>query len=400
MKAMKLRQPVGIYVHIPFCVRKCFYCDFNSGPAGESKRRRQLKALEQEIRNSPWRRASARTVFFGGGTPSELQLDELGRLVKALGDSFDLGGVTEWSIECNPGTVTTQSLSAYRQMGFNRISLGVQSFQDEYLKALGRVHVAAEARESVGWVRQAGFDNLNLDLIFALPGQSLQEWQADLDQALALQPEHLSLYQLTIEKNTEFGRLKDLGQFQETDDDSCADMYEMALDFTQEAGCQQYEISHFARPGRRCQHNWIYWRNQPYLGFGVSAASYLNGVRWTNCGDWESYAAAAPTGRIPRDSQEELAPRQALAEEIMLGLRTAEGISIAEISGRYGIDAAQIYSSSIALLAQEGLIECSSDRISLTRRGMLLANSVCGEFLEVAGDGSGSQASRSKAVRL
>lgn len=384
MVAMPSDQPLGIYVHIPFCQRKCFYCDFNSGPAGELKRQRHLKALEQEIRNSPWRGSSARTVFFGGGTPSELSLDELSRLVQALGDSFDLSGASEWSIECNPGTLTPQSLGAYRRMGFNRISLGAQSFQDKFLKALGRVHDAAQAIEAIGWIGQAGFDNLNLDLIFALPGQSLAQWQADLERALAFQPQHLSLYQLTIEKNTEFGRLRDLGRFQETDEDACADMYEMALDLTQAAGYRQYEISNFALPGRRCLHNWIYWRNQPYLGFGVSAASYVNGLRWTNCADWESYAAAAPSDRIPLDSQEKLPPQRALAEEIMLGLRTAQGVSMTEVSGRYGIDAARAYSETIAFLAQEGLIERSSDRICLTRRGMLLANSVCAEFLEAA----------------
>ena len=157
-------------------------------------------------------------------------------------------------------------------------------------------------------------------------------------------------------------------------------MYELALDLTRAAGFEQYEISNFARPGRRCRHNCIYWRNQPYLGFGLSAASYLNGVRWTNCGDWETYAAAAATGRIPRDSHEELAPLQALAEEIMLGLRTTEGVSMAELSQRYGIDAAPLCSSAIAFLARQGLIRNSSERICLTRRGMLLANSVCGEF--------------------
>jgi len=383
IRAMPKRQPLGIYVHIPFCVRKCFYCDFNSGPAGDFKRRQQLEALEQEIRRSPFRPAAARTVFFGGGTPSELNLDELARLADALDGSFDLSGVEEWSIECNPGTLTTQWLSACRQMGFDRISLGVQSFQDRFLKALGRVHDAGQARQAIRWVRQAGFDNLNIDLIFALPGQGLQDWQSDLEEALAFAPDHLSLYQLTIEKNTEFGRLKDLGRFQETDEETSAQMYEMALDLTQAAGFEQYEISNFARPGRRCRHNSIYWRNQPYLGFGLSAASYLDGVRWTNCADWDAYASAAPTGQIPRQSQEKLAPQQALAEEIMLGLRTAEGVSLAELADRYGIDASRIYSSTVDFLRQEGLIQTSPDRIHLTRRGKLLANSVCGEFWDV-----------------
>lgn len=372
---------LGIYVHIPFCVRKCHYCDFNSGPVNDEMRKRYLQALELEIRNNPWRGSPARTLFLGGGTPSELLTQELASVVQALRESFALANDGEWSIECNPGTVTVESLREMRELGFNRISLGVQSFHDHHLEALGRIHDAADALEAYEWARQAGFDNVNLDLIFALPGQTPAEWKADLGQALRLFPEHLSLYNLTVEPNTEFGHRKTRGELQEIDEETSAVMYERAMDLTAAHGYEHYEISNYAQPGRQCAHNWIYWRNEPYLGFGISAASFMGGMRWSNTGNMNTYLQAAPSGRVPHASEEALRGRDALSEEIMLALRTREGISIPDLSARHGMRVDQLFRETFDFLKAQELLTEHNERVVLTRRGKMLANEVCVRFL-------------------
>lgn len=379
-------RPLGLYVHIPFCVRKCHYCDFAAGPAPEATRRRYVEALEREIRRSPWAGQPARTVFFGGGTPSELATEQLERIVRALRETFpfepDGDSPPEWSIECNPGTVTEESLAAMRRMGFDRISLGVQSFHDHHLRAIGRIHTAAEAEAAVRAARSAGFRRLNLDLIFGLPGQTLEEWKADLERALALEPEHLSLYQLTLEAGTEFGRRYRLGLLSLPEDDLCADMYEWALDRVPAAGLEQYEVSNFARPGEECRHNLIYWRDEPFLGFGLSAASYVDGCRWAATRTMHRYLATADRpGGPERAYEERLPPRERLGEAVMLGLRTREGVDLAALGARYGIDAEALFAEAIARLERDGLLVRDGCRVRLTRRGLMLANVASAAFL-------------------
>ncbi|RPJ86012.1 MAG: radical SAM family heme chaperone HemW, partial [Acidobacteria bacterium] len=279
----------GIYVHIPFCVRKCPYCDFVTAPGNREERVSYLDALQSEIRASEWRGYQARTIYFGGGTPSELGPPDLQRVIETVQDVFGVPSGAECSIECNPGTLSKSKLARMRSMGFNRLSLGVQSFSDRFLRSLGRIHTSAEASEAYQLIRSARFDNVNLDLIFGLPGQTLEDWHKDLREALDLRPEHLSLYGLTIEPETEFGRLKQRGQFEEVDEELAASMYETAVDLCAGAGYVQYEISNFALPGKECRHNLIYWHNEDYLGFGVSAASYVGGVRWSNVKDRAGY---------------------------------------------------------------------------------------------------------------
>lgn len=373
--------PLGVYVHVPFCIRKCPYCDFNSGPVREGTRRPHLEALEREIRRSPWRGCRGRTVYFGGGTPSELSGPELEALVTALRHTFALAEAAEWSIECNPGTVSLDSFRFMRGLGFNRVSLGVQSLHDRHLRFLGRIHDADEARKAYAWARTAGFHDVNLDLLFAIPGQTLVEWIRDLDEVLALGPDHLSLYNLTLEPNTEFGRRHARKELQEPDEELAAAQFEEALDRTAAAGYEHYEISSYARSGSKCLHNLIYWRNEPYLGFGLSAASYIDGRRWTNTGHYGKYAAAAPSGRVPRATEEALTGQAALAEEIMLRLRMREGFSLSDLSHRYETDAAALYRETLDFLTVQGLIEGDGDRVRLTRRGVLLATEVTAEFL-------------------
>ena len=367
---------IGLYLHIPFCSRKCEYCNFNSGPLDPTARQAYLAALTGEMTGSPWKGYTVKTVSFGGGTPSELTSTELGQLVDTLRRTFVLKPEAEWSIECNPDGVNSAFFVALLEMGFNRVSLGVQSFHDHHLQRLGRVHDSAEARAAYRWLREAGCDNVNLDLLFGLPGQTLQEWKADLSEALTLSPEHLSLYNLTIEPATEFGNLQARGELQEMNEDLSADMYELAMELTPAAGYRQYEISHYSRPGRQCVQNLMYWHNEPYLGFGVSAASFMEGVRWTNTGNLLEYARTAASGHVSRAREEKLEGREALGEEIMLRLRTDEGISLSALSTRYGFDVAALFAHSLESLAAHGLVTQVEDRVRLTRRGKLMADEV------------------------
>jgi oxygen-independent coproporphyrinogen-3 oxidase len=374
--------PLAVYVHIPFCVRKCYYCDFNSGPASDAIRDQYVDALIEEIHRTPWRGQPARTVFFGGGTPSELNGSQLGRITAALTESFELLSGSEATIECNPGTITLASLREMRALGFNRISLGVQSFHDHHLQAIGRIHNAAEAREAVRVAREAGFRRLNVDLIFCLPEQTLAEWQQDVEWALELRPEHLSLYNLTIEENTEFGRRHRLNVLSLPDEDLSADMYEWTLDRMQDAGFVQYEVSNFALPGEECRHNQVYWRQEPSLGFGISAASYYDGVRWTNTGSMQRYLATAGSETGPdRGSEERLEPLTACGESIMLALRTCDGVDLEVMAARYGLDAQRTYGDVVQSLLEDRLLQQEGRRLTLTRRGIMLANAVCGQFL-------------------
>jgi oxygen-independent coproporphyrinogen-3 oxidase len=389
---MAMPGDLGIYVHIPFCVRKCYYCDFNAGPASQSARERYVAALCAEIRSAsrPAADSGARartpfgpvdTVFFGGGTPSELDIAQLARIVTALRESFDFLPGTEWTLEANPGTVSRESLSAIHALGFNRVSVGVQSFHDHHLHGLGRIHTAAEAEQAFLWAGDAGFASRNLDLIFGLPHQALDEWRRDLERAVGLGAEHLSLYGLTIEKGTLFGRWHEAGRLLLPDEDLSADMYEHALDRLADAGYEQYEISNWALPGHRCRHNLRYWLGAEYLGFGVSAASFVGGARWTNVADWSLYEERATAGLSCVQEEERLVGVRAAGEAVMLALRTRDGADLEDLSEVHRIDLCREFAPSIAAMKQYGLLEEQAGRLRLTRPGLLVANRVLCEFV-------------------
>jgi len=383
---------MALYVHIPFCVRKCHYCDFAAGPAPEDIRAQYVEALAGEIRACPQRGARARTLFFGGGTPSELDTAQLGRIVEALHQTFEFSTPgLEATIECNPGTVDESSLAAIRGLGFNRISLGVQSFHDHHLKALGRIHDAAEARAAVRWSRGAGFERLSLDLIFCLPGQTLAEWQKDVEDALALAPEHLSLYNLTIEDQTEFGRRHRLGLLTLPDEDLSADMYEWSMDRLASDGWVQYEVSNFARsPDHQSRHNRKYWDHTPYLGLGPSAHSLADADAssarrfWNERGTprWERRLAA---GERPIEGQELLGPKELAAEALLLGLRTVAGIDLDGFRARYGIDLLAANDGLVARLVDEGRVVMNDEREGARRlvptlSGLAVADGLAAAF--------------------
>lgn len=372
---------VGLYVHIPFCASKCPYCDFVSGSVSGKVRQRHLEALRHEILQSPFSGDEAITLYLGGGTPSELTMVELEHLLDALSKVFLFSADAEWTIECNPNSATGSFLAGARRKGFNRLSLGAQSFHPRHLECLGRAHGVADIFEAFHSARKAGFIQINLDLIFAIPGQTLQEWKEDLETAIGLAPEHLSLYGLTIEPGTEFGRSFQSGRLQTVDSDLSADMFELAMDLVSEAGYFQYEISNYALEGFECRHNIRYWQNEPYLGFGLGATSLREGCRWTNTSDWDLYERTARNGHVARSVEEKLESFDAFSEEIMLRLRTRWGFSPKSLSQKYKCDFWQLLGEPAELFRKEGLLELRGDNLRLTRKGILLADEVCATFL-------------------
>ncbi len=362
-------------------MRKCPYCDFVSRPVDRAQRSQYLEALSHEIGNSPWHGSRAHTLFVGGGTPSELTGDEIEQIAEALSKTFSFSPDAEWTIECNPATVSPPSCDRLLELGFNRVSLGVQSFDDRHLSRLGRIHSSQDAIETYQLFRDAGFENINLDLIFGIPGQTCEEWLSDLETGIDLGPEHLALYSLTVEPGTEFGQLRDQGLLEPVDQDLLGDMYEAAMDTTQGAGYQHYEISSFSLPGFECEHNLFYWNNSRYLGFGIAAASYVGGRRWTSTSDWDDYLQGAAKGSVPEASKQELAPRKVMAEEAILRLRTRGGIVASELSDKYAREFDELFGDSVSFLTHHGLLDCTDSRIRLTRKGKLLCAEVWSEFL-------------------
>lgn len=378
----------GLYVHIPFCIRKCYYCDFNSFRLRGPERDHFLDLLEQEADRWAARLEAAGgvpvldTLYVGGGTPTTLEAGQLARLFGALRQRFPLAPQAEITVEANPGTLTLEKLAALREAGVNRLSLGAQVFDDGLLRRLGREHDTAAIETSVALAREAGIPSLNLDLIFALPGQDLRGWRATLQRALALEPDHLSCYSLIIEEGTPFYRWHQMGRLPRPDEEEELAMYQAAIEAAEGAGLAQYEISNFARPGHQSRHNLIYWRNQPYLGLGPGAHSWWEGVRRANLGPLPAYEAALQAGRLPLEREEPISRALEMDETMFLGLRlTREGVDRAAFRARFGTEPEAVYGLAIDRLVRLGLLEADAHRIRLTRQGVPVANQVFLAFL-------------------
>jgi len=378
----------GLYVHIPFCIRKCYYCDFNSFRLRGPERDHFLDLLEQEADRWAARLEAAGgvpvldTLYVGGGTPTTLEAGQLARLFGALRQRFPLAPQAEITVEANPGTLTLEKLAALREAGVNRLSLGAQVFDDGLLRRLEREHDAAAIETSVALAREAGIPSLNLDLIFALPGQDLRGWRATLQRALALEPDHLSCYSLIIEEGTPFYRWHQMGRLPRPDEEEELAMYQAAIEAAEGAGLAQYEISNFARPGHQSRHNLIYWRNQPYLGLGPGAHSWWEGVRRANLGPLPAYEAALQAGRLPLEREEPISRALEMDETMFLGLRlTREGVDRAAFRARFGTEPEAVYGLAIDRLVRLGLLEADAHRIRLTRQGVPVANQVFLAFL-------------------
>ena len=376
------QHPAAAYVHIPFCRAKCFYCDFNSYPGLESLFDDYTQALILEIGAAKPTLANLKSVYFGGGTPTVLPTDALGRILRALEDRFGLACDAEITIEANPGTVDAAELADLRRQGFNRLSIGMQSFDDAILARIGRIHTADEAREAFALGRAAGFDNIGIDLMYSLPEQSLADWRRTLASALDLAPEHISLYELTVGEETAFGSLQKRGDLRLPDEDAQVEMYMAAVRTLTSAGYEHYEISNFALPGRRSRHNQTYWRNEPYFGFGAGASGFAEGVRYTNFRAPLDYIESVRATGQAVESREMLAGRRAMGETIMLGLRMLDGLDLRAFEQRFDISLPEAYPEELAGLVERGLVELAGTHLRLTPAGLLLADDASAEFVE------------------
>jgi oxygen-independent coproporphyrinogen III oxidase len=385
----------SLYFHIPFCVHRCAYCDFNTYAGQESLIPEYVDALVLEIQKvaaSAPERLPVHTIFFGGGTPSLLAPTQFERILSAVRASFRLvpSETLEASFEANPGTVSAEGLIELRQIGFNRISFGVQSAHPDELRQLERIHDFYSVIQSVQWARQAGFDNLNLDLIYGLPEQSLDRWQDSLRRVLALEPEHLSLYALTLEHGTPFGRWAARGLMPLPDPDLAADMYEWAEETLENAGYEHYEISNWAKPGRECFHNLQYWRGLPYLGLGAGAHGFAGRTRVANVLRVRTYlercreVASGPFPVSPATvNRQAITPFIEMQETMMTGLRlTQEGVSATTFRERFDRTLTDVFGKEIDELIRLGLLEWDAERIRLTKHGRLLGNQVFMRFVD------------------
>jgi oxygen-independent coproporphyrinogen-3 oxidase len=369
----------GLYVHLPFCPYLCPYCDFAKWPLRRSSAARYLLALEAQIAAAPDLRAQ--TLFFGGGTPNTYAPDAVVSLVERLRARFALPPGAEISIEVNPDLALCEGFEAYAAAGINRLSIGVQSFDPAELERLGRRHRPADVVEAVRRARAAGIANISIDLIFAVPGQTVDSWRRTLARALALDVPHLSTYGLTIEPETRYAawHAREPGAF--SDEETEAECYRIAIEELGAAGYEQYELSNFAKPGFRCRHNTNYWANGAYLGLGVGTASYVDGERRTTTRDLERYCATALAGEsIPADA-ERLVGAARIGEAAMLALRTKEGVDFAAFAERYGVDFPTFYARELARLVRDGVIAPSATHAALTPRGRFVANDACAAFL-------------------
>lgn len=374
---------LGLYIHIPFCVRKCPYCDFNTFDVERNAIHSFLAALQTElgIIKAEMHPPPVDTLFIGGGTPTVLSGDQLARVIDWVHDRIGIASGAEITVEANPGSVTVAGIRAMVGAGVNRLSMGVQSFSDAMLQRIGRNHTVRDVLHSYELIRAAGITNVNFDLMFGLPGQIPADWQDTLLQALALEPEHFSCYSLIVEENTPFGALHERGQLELPPDDDEALMYEYTVEACVTAGYEHYEISNFARPGRRCRHNELYWRNKEWLAAGPGAHGSFGGRRyWLERGLAE-YGHKVAQGQLPIAGSEQLHMDQQMDETMMLGLRLTQGVDEIAFHERFGCAVTDAYGEVIARLTAWGLIIRQHNHLRLTARGLMLGNRVAAEFL-------------------
>ena len=405
-------EKLSLYIHIPFCIKKCRYCDFLSAPCDEDTRAAYIKALIREIRQSEYAGSRVSTVFFGGGTPSILRAEWLEEILDNVIEIFEVDENAEISIECNPGTVDKDKLGRLKDMGFNRLSIGLQSANDDELKYLGRIHDYEEFLETYKNAREVGFENINVDIMSALPGQTIDSYKDTLKKVISLGPEHISAYSLIIEEGTEFWDIygDDGNTLTETepaegvlplpDEDTERDMYYLTKKVLEEAGYHRYEISNYAKDGFECRHNKVYWTGDPYIGFGIGAASYADYVRWSNTDELYPYMKMLlKEGNLDMEwddeDEEEIFPLQTewrcgyqklgvndrMEEFMIVGLRLMKGVSREKWKSLFGKDIEEVFGKQIKKSVEEGLLVTEGDDIRLSSKGIDVSNIVLARFL-------------------
>jgi oxygen-independent coproporphyrinogen-3 oxidase len=373
-----LNKLAGIYVHIPFCIKKCPYCDFYS-ITDQSLKQPFIEALIQEMQMAPGHSFLFDTLYFGGGTPSVLRPENIGRIIENAYSLFNILSDSEITIEVNPGTVTSEQLTEYKSIGINRINIGVQSFNDGILNFLGRIHSSNDADLTIRGARKAGFDNIGIDLIYGIPGQTKEMWLSDLHRVIEFEPEHLSCYMLTYEKGTPLDIDRQQGKVKPVHDTLLAELFETTMEYLTAHGYVQYEISNFAKNASRIsRHNMKYWSFSPYLGFGPSAHSFTGHQRYWNCRSVKKYIENIKQGRLPIEEKEILSKEQRMMEMVYLGLRKTDGIDIDVIDETLGINFRQIFAEKIKQLEEDGYILPiqPENRCALSRKGMLFLDSI------------------------
>lgn len=366
-----------LYIHIPFCVRKCAYCDFLSAPGSEEAKASYTKALLREIEAVKTEKREVSSIFVGGGTPSALSPSLMGDIFEKIHESFSVAQDAEITIEANPGTLSKEKLFLYKNAGINRLSLGLQSPEEAELKSLGRIHTYEEFLESFSLAREAGFQNINVDLMCALPDQTYEGWIRNLRTVAALHPEHISAYSLIIEEGTPFAKRK----LNLPDEDTEYRMYEDTAGILEEYGYEQYEISNYAKKGLVCRHNIGYWTRKEYLGLGLGAASLWGNQRFSNTSDFSAYLKESGSPEKIRENRETLSLEDEMSEFMFLGLRMTEGVSKAEFLESFGTPIESVYGKVLDKYKNMGLLEEKEGRIFLTREGIHVSNGVMAEFL-------------------
>ena len=374
------KMEIGIYIHIPFCIRKCYYCSFNSVENQQGLIEPYISSLIKEIegRSSDVKQYKAKSIYIGGGTPTILKASHLNMILNGCRRHFSLQRNIEITIEANPKTVDDNKLLELKSAGFNRISIGIQSFNDDELKLLGRQYNSDNGTSAFKAARNANFDNIGIDLIYGIPNQKKEDWDDTLGKAIKLNPEHISIYSLSIEKGTLFDKLVAEDKLLTLSDDEAADMYNTAYAKLKQAGYLPYEISNFSKPGFSSRHNQIYWNNEEYIGIGAGAYSYINKNRSWNISDINRYIEMNGNAK---EGEEPLKKRQILSETIMVRLRTIDGIDINRLNSMFKIDFLKQYKGKTSKLTAAGLIEIADNHLRLTRKGILLMNEVAVEFV-------------------
>lgn len=371
----------SLYIHIPFCATKCYYCAFNTYSFHKEHAKAYLDALQTEMTLYSPHTHPLKTIFIGGGTPSILSAETLKQLFHNIDRHFQICPDAEITVECNPGTVDSDKLRVMQDVGVNRLSFGLQSMHDETLRQLGRIHTVDEFLHSYRLTREQGFDNINIDLIFALPHQTMESWQYTLNETISLEPEHISAYNLVLEESTPFYDWWKSGELILPSDDLESDMFQWTIETLISHGYKHYEICNFAKPNREVKHNLVYWNNQEYVGLGVGASGYVDGIRYTNIKGIPPYIEALCQQKKPISDSERMAGHTEKAETLMLALRKREGIHLVDYTKRFGEEIDVSFGDIIEKWMGLGLLEQNETYLRLTQRGLFLANEVFVELI-------------------